>query len=289
MHRRGAASAAVSAVAADPFAQTTTMTTMTHAADASAAAAAPPSALALLLSCGSEAPLVCVLSFLDARSLAHAACVSRALCAAAAAPPLWHAACAADWAGKAYVPAAAHALRASGDPAGAFRLARADARRDALTHDELLSLPWRFRFKAAAGGEWTARDPFWRGAPPTRVAFRADGTVLRTAGDNANANAPADVNADATAAAAAGAGTPVWPDVPIIWRWARFGAGRHAAAPAAARGTLLRCRVAGRDVPTYAVSRHAPSWGWLMQSCWGLYTSWDMPPLGADATLDDEG
>ncbi|CAN0451943.1 unnamed protein product, partial [Discosporangium mesarthrocarpum] len=36
--------------------------------------------------------------------------------------------------------------------------------------------------------------------------------------------------------------------------------------------------IAGREVPTYIVSRHPSNWGFIMESCWTLYTSWKMPP-----------
>lgn len=45
-------------------------------------------------------------------------------------------------------------------------------------------------------------------------------------------------------------------------------------------------------MPTYIVSRHPSNWGFLLESCWTLYTSWEMPPRdGPDcdrSLLDDE-
>lgn len=45
-------------------------------------------------------------------------------------------------------------------------------------------------------------------------------------------------------------------------------------------------------MPTYIVSRHASNWGFLLESCWTVYTSWEMPPRdGPDcdrSLLDDE-
>lgn len=72
----------------------------------------------------------------------------------------------------------------------------------------------------------------------------------------------------------------------LSWRWARFGSGYNDAAPAR-KGQLLRLQVEDRCVPAYHISRHAPSWGWIMQSCWGFYTSFPMPKRGADPSLED--
>lgn len=45
-------------------------------------------------------------------------------------------------------------------------------------------------------------------------------------------------------------------------------------------------------MPTYIVSRHPSNWGFLLESCWTVYTSWEMPPKegpGCDKSLlDDE-
>lgn len=49
--------------------------------------------------------------------------------------------------------------------------------------------------------------------------------------------------------------------------------------------------IGGREVPTYIVSRHPSNWGFLLESCWTLYTSWEMPPRdgpGSDRSLLDD-
>lgn len=39
-------------------------------------------------------------------------------------------------------------------------------------------------------------------------------------------------------------------------------------------------------MPTYIVLRHPSNWGFLLESCWTLYTSWEMPPRdGPDCDL----
>jgi hypothetical protein len=233
------------------------------------------SALSLLVAAGDAAALAAVLSNLGAEDLGRVCCVCRTLRLAASSPPLWSALCASEWAAKTYVaPGAREALDAGGDAYAAFRLARADAARCALTDAELTSLPWRFRFKAEAGPEWVARDPYWRsgGGAASRVAFFADGRLRRTPPPSEQERGQQQ--------------QPPWPDATITWRWARFGAGRSGGAT---RGALLRCCVEGAPVPTYAVRRHPAHWGWLMESCWGLYTSFEPPPPGEDPLMDDEG
>jgi hypothetical protein len=36
--------------------------------------------------------------------------------------------------------------------------------------------------------------------------------------------------------------------------------------------------VGGRDVPTYSVFRCEANWGFVMESCWGLYANFELPP-----------
>lgn len=44
-------------------------------------------------------------------------------------------------------------------------------------------------------------------------------------------------------------------------------------------GSYVRLTVAGRDVPTYAIRRSPnQNWGFVMESCWGLYASFPLPP-----------
>ena len=44
-------------------------------------------------------------------------------------------------------------------------------------------------------------------------------------------------------------------------------------------GAYVRITVGGRDVPTYVV-RRSPNgnWGFIMESCWGLYASFQLAP-----------
>ena len=40
--------------------------------------------------------------------------------------------------------------------------------------------------------------------------------------------------------------------------------------------------------PPYVLSRHPRTWGLFMQSCWCVWTAFDMPAKGGDATLEDD-
>lgn len=230
---------------------------------------ASASALSLLLESGDAAALAAVLSALPAVDLARACCVCRALRAAGSAAPLWAAACAVDWASRFYVAPGARALHGQGEARAAFAFARADAQRDALTDDELTSIDWRFHFKAEAGPDWVRRDPYWRvdGGAASHIAFTRDGKLRRTPPPGEDP-------------------TP-WPEVTITWRWARFGAGRTGEEGAPV-GSLLRCHVEEAPVPTYAVRRHPEHWGFIIESCWGVYTSYEPPRPDDDAFAADE-
>ena len=34
--------------------------------------------------------------------------------------------------------------------------------------------------------------------------------------------------------------------------------------------------------PAAVVRRHPKTWGWILESCWTLQTSWEMPPLALE-------
>jgi len=42
-----------------------------------------------------------------------------------------------------------------------------------------------------------------------------------------------------------------------------------------------------QETPTNLVFRH-PNWGFLLDSCYSVHTSWRMPPLGLDPMLEDD-
>lgn len=165
--------------------------------------------------------------------------------------PVWGARCDELWAGKVHVCAQAVAVR-SRDPRSALRLSLGDSTRTRLTEEELTSFRWSFRFKEEAGPSWFEHDPYWNEKPAANVSFFADGGARIGGFEGLDR-------------------------VPLRWTWGRKGA----------QGSTVQLHVNGRPVPTYIVSRHAPNWGFLMQSCWALYTSWPMPARGCDAALED--
>ena len=142
------------------------------------------------------------------------------------------------------------------------RLSVADAKRTSLTRDELCSQTWRFRFKRAAGEEWLAVDPYWTDNNPATITFTADGTTER-------------------------AGT--WElEVEVKWRWGHARKARRQPGVAGGEsGASVRVVVDGRDVPTLQVARHPVHKGFMMESCWALYTAFPMPAPGQGLDDDD--
>ena len=134
-----------------------------------------------------------------------------------------------------------------------------DEKRTALRLEELTGLEWRFRFKRAAGSSWMAVDPYWCDKPATIVKFFDDGKTQRKS-----------LRSD---------------DLAITWRWGDSQSSRPASGTPCDR---VRANVDGQDVPTYLVSRHPRHRGFLMQSCWALYTAFPMPRPGEDPLLDDD-
>ena len=51
--------------------------------------------------------------------------------------------------------------------------------------------------------------------------------------------------------------------------------------------TSVRVVVDGRDVPTLKVARHPVHKGFMMESCWALYTAFPMPAPGEGLDDDD--
>lgn len=65
------------------------------------------------------------------------------------------------------------------------------------------------------------------------------------------------------------------PIVAMTWRFLS----RPLDMPARPEGTYIRFSVGGRDVPTYCVHRSpTKNWGFIVESCWGLYASFELPP-----------
>ena len=53
-------------------------------------------------------------------------------------------------------------------------------------------------------------------------------------------------------------------------------------------GAYIRLTVGNRDVPTYVVRRSPTgNWGFLLESCWGLYASFELPRNRASVGADN--
>jgi len=139
-----------------------------------------------------------------------------------------------------------------------------DATRRQLTSDELAQPEfWCVRFKAAAGVNWTQRDPWWRGDPPIKLRLTRDASY----GTYRSGNVVAVTDA-----------RPFYgPAGHVSGNW-------HAQIDDVHDTTIVE---ANRQ-PPYRVYRHAPTWGIYMESCWCVWTAFEMPPRGDAPELEDE-
>ena len=138
-----------------------------------------------------------------------------------------------------------------------------DTKRNVLTLEELTSFHWNFRFKKAAGHGWYSQDPYWSSSKECiKIKFNRDGTTTRSLGGNT-----------------------IWTEVSVTWRWGNSDTREPGSGTPC---NFLRATVEGRDVPRYILSRHPVHKGFILQSCWTVYTSFEMPKLGTDPYMDDE-
>jgi len=164
----------------------------------------------------------------------------------------------------------------------AYKLSVYDAKyREELRPDELFfdtstgeGIVWDFRFKETAGNDWTSFDPWWAGGKARKMVFLPDGTVrqiLQSCGSTAFSLHPPfrDLNNDA-----ANGPESLVPPLKMTWRFV----GKPMDLPDRPRGSYLRLTVDGRDVPTYVVHRSRKGdWGFVIESCWGVYSSTPLP------------
>ncbi|CAB9528357.1 expressed unknown protein [Seminavis robusta] len=190
--------------------------------------------------------------------------------------------------------------------------------RQHLTIDELCYDPdthtgtvWSFRFKESAGADWTQTDPWHNGLPCRKMVCLKDGSVLqyipaagdvrRTSSSSSSSNTTATSSLDSEPelvspnfGSLAGIqqqqqqqqphnhhhnsrpGRLVQPPFSMSWR---FLTRRPMDLPERPTGSYMRFSVGGREVPTYSIRRSpTQNWGFVMESCWGLYSSFEMPP-----------
>ena len=135
-----------------------------------------------------------------------------------------------------------------------------------LCYDEIerCGTIWSFRFKVSAGPDWTSWDPWWMGRHARQMVFLRNGTVRQYV--------PQSGNTDVLKSPSLG--ILVDPPAVMVWRFIC----QPMDLPKRPEGSYLRFSVGGRDVPTYVVKRSPTNnWGFIAESCWGIYTSFRMP------------
>ena len=137
---------------------------------------------------------------------------------------------------------------------------------DELCYNELdnCGTIWSFRFKVSAGPDWTSWDPWWMGGQARQMVFLRNGSVKQYVREPASGETLESPTF----------GRLIDPPVNMEWRFIS----KPMDLPSRPDGSYLRFSVGGRDVPTYVVKRSPTNnWGFIAESCWGVYTSFDMP------------
>ena len=209
----------------------------------------------------------------------------------------------------------------------AYKISVLDSRhRDNITREELIFDPdtgtgtiWSFRFKEAAGTDWTSFDPWYNQQPCRKMVFLESGMVKMyvpasrqsqekqqqidenqvnraTTNDNMDVDEvqpnafehgfstryPSLINPQYNNEGLDGGltdGNLQEPAFPMTWRFVS----QPLDFPDRPFGSYIRFSVRGREVPTY-VCRRSPTdnWGFVLESCWGVYTSFELPPRPLD-------
>jgi len=134
---------------------------------------------------------------------------------------------------------------------------------------------WNFRFKECAGPDWTSWDPWYNGRPARRMVMLRDGQVKQYISKDVDPSVDLLLLPNAQGGhKLKDGGTIIEPPVMMGWRFAS----QPMDLPNRPQGSYIRFSVGGRDVPTYCVRRSPTgNWGFLAESCWGVYTSFEMP------------
>jgi hypothetical protein len=188
----------------------------------------------------------------------------------------------------------------------AYRQSLQDAReRQHLTSDELCydevthsGTIWSFRFKEAAGPDWTSHDPWHNGMLARKMVFLLNGSVkhytpLPTPPPS---DLPGTQNFEDEMKLASPSQNGLLPHYPrrlipggrqhhppgeltepplsVTWRFLN----RPVDLPSRPLGSYIRLTVGGRDIPTYVVRRSPTgNWGFLFECLWGVYASFELP------------
>jgi hypothetical protein len=220
--------------------------------------------------------LVTVASFLDVQSLMSLHGVDRRrqdllrLDAAG-----WNVHCEQLWRSKTMVSNLARALYLKNLCRLAYLVSFADSQRQEITATELCESTWSFRFKESAGDMWTAQDPWHVGGDARRLVFLPDGRVLEAVEDEDHHHLLRHPFSNNTHHPNGFRVTWRFVSAPLMENENR------------SHGAYLRLSVAGRDMPTYVVRRHQPTWGFLLENCWGIFASFPLPrKKPVPATID---
>lgn len=196
------------------------------------------------------------------------------------------------WQRKAHIhPVACHLLtgfpKENAFAMKAYRVACFDAaERQEIALDELCfdmqratGTIFSFRFKQAAGSEWTSSDPWHKHQEARRMVFLRDGSVRQLAVTPDDDNGDGSIrqvlrrpfydvrSSEQTPERSAG--------LEIQWKFVSL----PLDLPERPKGAYVRLNVGGRDLPTYVV-RRSPNgnWGFLLENCWGVFASFPLPP-----------
>jgi len=203
----------------------------------------------VLYGSGSASPLEHVASFLRDHCVAEILpCVSSFFASVSTSDAVWGARCGRLWQGKIYVPERFFSAERRID---AFWSSLKDAKRAAITPEELCAFTWYSRMKGCAGEGWTDGDPWWQGRPAAQRRYFPDGTTTSERGEGR-------------------------------WRFVPDTCGRTGP-----EGSFVRHSRHGREFPTHVCFRHEPTWGFVLQNCWGFSASFPLPLRGIEPDLED--
>jgi hypothetical protein len=239
--------------------------------------------------------ILCVIgSFLNVQSLSVCRQLNRRLCFLFSLNKIgWSQRCEELWARKVHIDSHAMTLRDTHYGPPAYQVSAMygylqsceDARfRRSIRLEELCynvnsrtGTIWNFRFKEAAGLEWTLLDPWYAGEDARQLIFLPCGAVKQVIQQN---------NVDNALSSSMQFMDPFFDSHPggLEVRWKFITAPLDL--PKGIQGTYLRLNVAGRDLPTYVVQR-SPSgnWGFLLENCWGLFASFKLPRRRGSLTM----
>lgn len=211
-----------------------------------------------------EDSLQSVLFRLSVKEVAALAPSNLKLRAAVFSDSLWQHLCQQYWEGK-QVLQRFLLLILTGNAQEALRQSLADSHRTRITKAELISISWSVRLKAAANRTWRLVDPWWQGGKATRIHFEHNGLASITDGaliDPHHSKFRWRFKSLSHSQAQTLNSTSRVLD--NLGRFSRFSA--HG----------VEAELGGRQLPMYVLRRHKKTWGWVMESCWFVLSSWPM-------------